>query len=160
MLSKILKKSDCASCRFCCSFRRQSLWETPLFDLETKERLEKNFRLRISALQEKIRSPLTFQAATELTVLTRRLPVRFWTRKKAAFFLRRKSRSTAKSGRCVRLENLPAENFCRADYDLPGGEQASVFRSAVAREIRAWRENPFLRFVASGHREGLARRIC
>ncbi len=45
MLSKILKKSDCASCRFCCSFRRQSLWETPLFDRETKERLEKKFPL-------------------------------------------------------------------------------------------------------------------
>ncbi len=45
MLSKILKKSDCASCRFCCSFRRQSLWETPLFDRETKEHLEKKFPL-------------------------------------------------------------------------------------------------------------------
>lgn len=45
MLSKILKKSDCASCRFCCSFRRQSLWETPLFDREAKERLEKKFPL-------------------------------------------------------------------------------------------------------------------
>lgn len=43
MLSKILKKSDCASCRFCCSFRRQSLWEVPLFDKETKEHLEKKF---------------------------------------------------------------------------------------------------------------------
>lgn len=43
MLSKILKKSDCASCRFCCSFRRQSLWETPLFDRETKKCLEKKF---------------------------------------------------------------------------------------------------------------------
>ncbi|MBP5520335.1 MAG: hypothetical protein J6X84_07140 [Treponema sp.] len=31
MLSKILAKSDCANCKFCCSFRRQSLWETPLF---------------------------------------------------------------------------------------------------------------------------------
>lgn len=32
MLSKILSKSDCAACKFCCSFRRQSLWETPLFE--------------------------------------------------------------------------------------------------------------------------------
>lgn len=32
MLSKILSKEECASCKFCCSFRRQSLWETPLFD--------------------------------------------------------------------------------------------------------------------------------
>ena len=49
MLSKILKKSDCAACKFCCSFRRQSLWETPIFDAETVEKLRKlyphaNFR--------------------------------------------------------------------------------------------------------------------
>ena len=39
MLSSILKKSDCASCKFCCSFRRQSLWETPVFDSQTVEKL-------------------------------------------------------------------------------------------------------------------------
>ncbi len=43
MLSKILSKSDCASCKFCCSFRRQSLWETPVFTLEQKENLEKKY---------------------------------------------------------------------------------------------------------------------
>ena len=31
MLSTILAKSDCATCKFCCSFRRTSLWETPIF---------------------------------------------------------------------------------------------------------------------------------
>ena len=31
MLTPILAKSTCATCKFCCSFRRQSLWETPLF---------------------------------------------------------------------------------------------------------------------------------
>ena len=31
MLSTILAKSDCAACKFCCSFRRTSLWETPIF---------------------------------------------------------------------------------------------------------------------------------
>ena len=31
MVSKILSKETCASCKFCCSFRRQSLWETPIF---------------------------------------------------------------------------------------------------------------------------------
>ena len=41
MLSKILKKSDCAACKFCCSFRRQSLWETPVFDAESVEKLRK-----------------------------------------------------------------------------------------------------------------------
>lgn len=40
MLSKVLKKDTCAACRFCCSFRRCSLWETPLFPKEVMERLE------------------------------------------------------------------------------------------------------------------------
>ena len=43
MLSSILKKSDCASCKFCCSFRRQSLWETPVFTKENAEELQKFF---------------------------------------------------------------------------------------------------------------------
>ena len=43
MLKSILSSEDCASCRFCCSFRRKSLWETPLFDKETKEKLEQKF---------------------------------------------------------------------------------------------------------------------
>jgi hypothetical protein len=40
MLGKVLKKETCAECRFCCSFRRCSLWETPLFPMETVEKLE------------------------------------------------------------------------------------------------------------------------
>lgn len=43
MLKSILSSADCAACRFCCSFRRKSLWETPLFDTVTKEKLEKKF---------------------------------------------------------------------------------------------------------------------
>ena len=43
MLKSILSGEDCAACRFCCSFRRKSLWETPLFDRATKEKLEKKF---------------------------------------------------------------------------------------------------------------------
>ena len=39
MLSSILSKSSCAACKFCCSFRRQSLWETPLFPPEVAEKL-------------------------------------------------------------------------------------------------------------------------
>lgn len=38
MLSILLSKSECAACKFCCSFRRQSLWETPVF--EWRERLD------------------------------------------------------------------------------------------------------------------------
>lgn len=43
MLSSILKKSDCASCKFCCSFRRQSLWETPVFPKELANKLKELF---------------------------------------------------------------------------------------------------------------------
>ena len=41
MLSSVLSKSQCAACKFCCSFRRQSLWETPLFPLEVAEKLSR-----------------------------------------------------------------------------------------------------------------------
>ena len=37
MLSAILKKEACAKCRFCCAFRRKSLWETPIFTKENYE---------------------------------------------------------------------------------------------------------------------------
>lgn len=37
MLSKFITKEDCAACGFCCSFRRCSLWETPVF---TEENIE------------------------------------------------------------------------------------------------------------------------
>ena len=40
MLSSILAKSDCAACKFCCSFRRTSLWETPIFDKADFEKLK------------------------------------------------------------------------------------------------------------------------
>ena len=39
MLKNVLSKEECANCRFCCSFRRQSLWETPLFDSASVKRL-------------------------------------------------------------------------------------------------------------------------
>jgi len=34
MLTPILDKKTCAACRFCCSFRRVSMWETPIFTAE------------------------------------------------------------------------------------------------------------------------------
>lgn len=43
VLSSILKKSDCAACKFCCSFRRQSLWETPVFSKEIAQQLKEDF---------------------------------------------------------------------------------------------------------------------
>lgn len=44
MLSKILSKETCRTCKFCCSFRRQSLWETPLFSPVEKEMLESKYQ--------------------------------------------------------------------------------------------------------------------
>ena len=41
MLSQILSRDTCAECRFCCSFKRSSLWETPLFFEPEKNMLEK-----------------------------------------------------------------------------------------------------------------------
>ncbi|MBR3535622.1 MAG: hypothetical protein IKN85_07335 [Oscillospiraceae bacterium] len=38
MLSKVLKKEVCAECRFCCSFRTQSLWELPKLSAQFMEK--------------------------------------------------------------------------------------------------------------------------
>ena len=49
MLSPILSKSACAACKFCCSFRRTSLWETPIFpaaDLAKMKELNPDARFR------------------------------------------------------------------------------------------------------------------
>ena len=49
MLSSILAKSDCAACKFCCSFRRTSLWETPVFpaaDLDQMQALNPDAKFR------------------------------------------------------------------------------------------------------------------
>ena len=50
MLGKILKKEDCAACRFCCSFRRTSLWETPIFTKENIDAIKINPSLDKSVL--------------------------------------------------------------------------------------------------------------
>lgn len=44
MLSKILSKSQCAECGFCCVFRRASRWETPLFTEEVKNSLSEKYK--------------------------------------------------------------------------------------------------------------------
>ena len=43
MLSKILSKSHCASCKFCCSFKRESLWELPTFHISSLSEISKSF---------------------------------------------------------------------------------------------------------------------
>ncbi|MBR4581093.1 MAG: hypothetical protein IKO32_07655, partial [Lachnospiraceae bacterium] len=50
MLSKILKKESCAACRFCCVFRRQSLWETPIFTKENEQAIRDDLSLDASSL--------------------------------------------------------------------------------------------------------------
>ena len=39
MISEVLSRETCAACRFCCAFRRQSLWELPVFSPEAVEAL-------------------------------------------------------------------------------------------------------------------------
>ncbi len=41
MLESILSPSECAECKFCCSFRRNTVWGTPLFDSELLAKLTK-----------------------------------------------------------------------------------------------------------------------
>lgn len=41
MLSKILEKPTCASCKFCCVFSRKALWEVPNFPREFLDELQK-----------------------------------------------------------------------------------------------------------------------
>ncbi len=40
MLKEILDKKTCANCKLCCIFDRYDVWETPVFDGETKQKLE------------------------------------------------------------------------------------------------------------------------
>ena len=51
MLSSVLKKETCAQCRFCCSFRRTSLWETELFPMEFVEKYQGRARFDIREIR-------------------------------------------------------------------------------------------------------------
>lgn len=55
MLSKVLQKSTCAECRFCCAFRRSSLWETPLFPAQTMEKLDGGRARFVVRIQDGVR---------------------------------------------------------------------------------------------------------
>lgn len=39
MISKVLSKDKCKNCQFCCVFKRESLWELPVFPEEVYERI-------------------------------------------------------------------------------------------------------------------------
>lgn len=43
MLKSVLKSEECASCRFCCSFRRQSLWELPRLPMDYADKYKTNY---------------------------------------------------------------------------------------------------------------------
>lgn len=43
MLKNILKSSDCASCKICCVFDKDDIWEIPVIDGERKKRIEERF---------------------------------------------------------------------------------------------------------------------
>ncbi len=58
MLSKILTKEQCATCRFCCSFRRKSAWETPLFPNSVIEKLHELYDSSVSY-------PIVMKAVTD-----------------------------------------------------------------------------------------------
>ena len=60
MLSEILSKEQCASCRFCCAFRRVSLWETPIFTKENIEAIKEDSNLDASSLLEFINENKTY----------------------------------------------------------------------------------------------------
>lgn len=40
MIKKILNQSSCAACRMCCVFDRYDIWETPLFDEATMNKVK------------------------------------------------------------------------------------------------------------------------
>ena len=86
MLSKVLKKETCAECRFCCSFRRCSLWETPLFSKEVMDSLEKKgspvvFKKQTVSGKEYGQMDLTGYIVRRIP--RRKPPVNFWMRTRA-----------------------------------------------------------------------------
>ena len=43
LLGNLLTPEDCAKCQFCCSFRRCSLWETPIFSPDEIDKLQSKY---------------------------------------------------------------------------------------------------------------------
>ena len=44
MLTKLLSREECAKCRLCCCFDSYDLWETPVINQETHDRILKDFK--------------------------------------------------------------------------------------------------------------------
>lgn len=67
MLSKILSKEDCAACKFCCSFRRCSLWETPIFTQENIDAIKVDDSLSKSVTTQNCLKEFGYQNQTYAT---------------------------------------------------------------------------------------------
>ncbi len=65
MLSSILAKSDCAACKFCCSFRRTSLWETPIFSEADLPKLKELYPTAKFRLEENCGTSYTFDISDQ-----------------------------------------------------------------------------------------------
>lgn len=65
MLSEVLSKTTCAKCKFCCSFRRQSLWETPLFDDASICKLSQKNEYNVTGCFKNRQTQLDHQYKTE-----------------------------------------------------------------------------------------------
>lgn len=65
MLSSVLSKKSCAECRFCCSFRRCSLWETPIFDDDSVKKLSVPNEYGITAVFDNGRTVLEDKYKTD-----------------------------------------------------------------------------------------------
>ena len=44
MLGKLLSREECAKCRLCCCFDSYDLWETPVINRETHDKIQDEFK--------------------------------------------------------------------------------------------------------------------
>ena len=65
MISEVLSRETCAACRFCCAFRRQSLWELPVFSDEAVAKLSRPNEYGVVARFENGRPRLEDAFATD-----------------------------------------------------------------------------------------------
>lgn len=65
MISEVLSRKTCAACRFCCAFRRQSLWELPVFSDEAVAKLSRPNEYGVVARFENGRPRLEDAFATD-----------------------------------------------------------------------------------------------
>ena len=92
MLKGLLSKSVCGECRICCGFDSTDVWEMPVMNEETKNKLE---ALRPGT--EFVRTKIRILQSAENFQMMRYFTVRHWIKIQAVFWVM-KNRLTAKSG--------------------------------------------------------------